>query len=227
MGAAIGLGVGGGRSPAVRTPPRHRREGRRSERGGGGLVVPKPTGPGGPPASAARQLGDLGDHRGEQADRGRAPAGGGPLRIYNYADYIDPATVKKFQQKFNTKVQVATYNSSDEAIAKLAVRRGRVRRDHRADRLEHRRPDRPASCSRRSTTPTCRTSRRTSGPSWPDPFYDRGSRYTVPYVVWMDGIGWRNDKVKEDIGMDVPWDIFWRRRPTAARSASSTTGATR
>ena len=48
---------------------------------------------------------------------------------------------------------------------------------------------------------------------WPelqDPFYDRGSRYTVPYVVWMDGIGWRNDKVKEDIaGMDVPWDIFW------------------
>ena len=32
----------------------------------------------------------------------------------------------------------------------------------------------------------------------------------MPYVVWIDGIGWRNDKVKEDIaGMDVPWDIFW------------------
>ena len=32
----------------------------------------------------------------------------------------------------------------------------------------------------------------------------------MPYVVWMDGIGWRNDKVKEDVaGMDVPWDIFW------------------
>src|SRR4029078_11166032 len=43
-----------------------------------------------------------------------------PLRIYNYADYVDPATVKKFQQRFNTKVQVATYNSSDEAIAKIA-----------------------------------------------------------------------------------------------------------
>jgi spermidine/putrescine-binding protein len=27
----------------------------------------------------------------------------------------------------------------------------------------------------------------------------------------MDGIGWRNDKVKEDVaGMDVPWDIFWK-----------------
>ena len=32
----------------------------------------------------------------------------------------------------------------------------------------------------------------------------------MPYVVWMDGIGWRNDKVKQDIAaMDVPWDILW------------------
>ena len=30
-----------------------------------------------------------------------------------------------------------------------------------------------------------------------DPFYDRGARYTVPYVVWCDGIGWRNDKIGE------------------------------
>jgi spermidine/putrescine transport system substrate-binding protein len=52
---------------------------------------------------------------------------------------------------------------------------------------------------------------------WPelqDPFYDRGSRYTVPYVVWSDGIGWRNDKIDADIaGMKVPWDIFWESRP--------------
>ena len=29
----------------------------------------------------------------------------GPLKIYNYADYIDPATVKKFQKQFNAKVR--------------------------------------------------------------------------------------------------------------------------
>src|SRR4029078_7278149 len=44
----------------------------------------------------------------------------GPLTIYNYADYVDPATVKKFQQKFGAKGHVAAYNSSDHAIAKLA-----------------------------------------------------------------------------------------------------------
>ena len=45
---------------------------------------------------------------------------GGPLGIYNYADYIDPGLVKKFEKLTGRKVQLATYNSSDEAIAKLA-----------------------------------------------------------------------------------------------------------
>jgi len=36
----------------------------------------------------------------------------------------------------------------------------------------------------------------------------------VPYVVWMDGIGWRNDVIKADIAaMDVPWDVFWHSQP--------------
>ena len=85
------------------------------------LVVQKPLGPGGPPAAAPRQLGDLGDHR-RATSRSRTASSPRPARcaIYNYADYIDPATVKKFQKQFSTKVEIATYNSSDEAIAKLA-----------------------------------------------------------------------------------------------------------
>ncbi len=47
-------------------------------------------------------------------------------------------------------------------------------------------------------------------PSLQSPFYDLGARYTVPYVVWSDGIGWRNDKIKTDIAkMTNPWNIFW------------------
>jgi spermidine/putrescine transport system substrate-binding protein len=52
---------------------------------------------------------------------------------------------------------------------------------------------------------------------WPElqsPFYDVGSHFSVPYVVWQDGIGWRNDKIDTDIGaMDVPWEIFWQSEP--------------
>jgi spermidine/putrescine transport system substrate-binding protein len=43
-----------------------------------------------------------------------------------------------------------------------------------------------------------------------DPYYDRGSRYTVPYTVYLTGIGWRTDMVSADIaGMDNPWEAFW------------------
>jgi spermidine/putrescine transport system substrate-binding protein len=134
----------------------------------------------------------------------------GPLRIYNYADYVDPETVKKFQQKFGAKVQVATYNSSDEAIAKIAS--GQVSFDlimgltgsNMVD-LIARQLLKPLN---HSYLPNLD---KNIWPELSDPFYDRGGVYTVPYVVWMDGIGWRNDQLKEDVAnMDVPWDIFWQ-----------------
>ena len=133
----------------------------------------------------------------------------GPLRVYNYPDYLDPATLKKFQSEFSTKVEVATYNSADEAVAKLSS--GAVDFDvimglsgsNIVDLIAHKLLA-PLS---HSYLPNLEKN------VWPG-LADRsrrGSRYTIPYVVWMDRIDWHNDKVKEDIpGMDVPWDIFWK-----------------
>src|SRR5690349_15020507 len=173
-------------------------------------VVPKPVGPAGlplprPDNSITWALTD--DNKPIEDGVQSEP---GPLRIYNYADYVDPATVKKFQQAFGAKVQVATYNSSDEAIAKIAS--GQVSFDlimgltgsNMVD-LIARQLLKPLN---HSYLPNLE---KNIWPELADPFYDRGGRYTVPYVVWMDGIGWRNDKVKEDVAsMDVPWDIFWK-----------------
>jgi spermidine/putrescine transport system substrate-binding protein len=49
---------------------------------------------------------------------------------------------------------------------------------------------------------------------WPqlaDPFYDKGSLYSVPYVVWTTGIAWRTDLVDDADVTDIenPWDVFW------------------
>ena len=174
------------------------------------LVVQKPTGPAGLPLprtdnSVTWAVTD--DNK--PVKDGRSPEQG-PLRVYNYADYIDPATLKKFQKQFNTKVEIATYNSADEAIAKLAS--GSVAFDiiiglsgsNVVDLIAHR----LLAPLNHSYLPNLE---KNIWPELADPFYDRGSRYTVPYVVWMVGIGWRNDRVKEDVaGMDVPWDIFWK-----------------
>jgi spermidine/putrescine transport system substrate-binding protein len=173
------------------------------------LVVAKPTGPAGLPLprtdnSVTWAVTD--DNKPIKAGRDPEP---GPLRIYNYADYLDPVTLKKFQKQFSTKIEVATYNSAEEAIAKLAS--GAVDFDlivgltgaNVVDLIAHK----VLAPLNHSYLPNLE---KNIWPQLADPFYDRGSRYTVPYVVWMDGIGWRNDKLKEDVaGMDVPWDIFW------------------
>ena len=177
------------------------------------LVEAKPRGPGGLPLprtdnSVTWAITD--DN--PPIDDGRANEAG-PLTVYNYPDYIYPALVQKFERQTGTKVQIATYNSSDEAISKLASEAvtfdliiglsGTNIVNLIAQQLL-----KPLT---HSYLPNLQ---RNVWPELRDPIYDRGSRYTVPYVVWSDGIGWRNDKLREDVGaMDVPWDIFWEAGP--------------
>jgi spermidine/putrescine transport system substrate-binding protein len=184
--------------------------------GGGGptgpaskLVVAKPTGPGGlplPRPDNAVTWAITSNNRPVAAGR---PPERGPLRVYNYAAYIDPALVKRFGAKFNTSVQIATYNSADEAIAKLSS--GQAAFDVIIGLTGSNIVDLIAQQLLQPLNHEYLPNLKNIWPELQDPFYDRGSRFTVPYVVWMDGIGWRNDKVKQDIAsMDVPWDIFWQ-----------------
>jgi spermidine/putrescine transport system substrate-binding protein len=143
------------------------------------LVVAKPLGPAGLPLPRPDNsvTWAITDDNKPIADGVKPEAG--PLRIYNYADYVDPATVKKFQQKFGTKVQVATYNSSDEAIAKVAS--GAVSFDlimglsgSNVVDLIARKLIKPLN---HSYLPNLE---KNIWPELADPFYDRGAHYTVP-----------------------------------------------
>jgi spermidine/putrescine transport system substrate-binding protein len=174
------------------------------------FVVSKPAGPGGLPLPRP----DNSVTWAITADNPVIPEGTaiekGPLTIYNYADYIWPGLLKRFEKQYGTKVQVATYNSSDEAIAKLAA--GAVNFDViiglSGSNIVNLIAQQLLQPLNHALLPKLA---KNIWPELQDPFYDRGSRYTVPYVVWLDGIGWRNDKVREDIAaMDVPWDIFWQ-----------------
>jgi len=173
------------------------------------LVVAKPTGPGGLPLPRPDNSVTWAITPGNEPIADGLPNESGPLGIYNYADYVDPSLVKKFEALTGRSVQIATYNSSDEATAKLSS--GAVAFDlimglsaNNIVNLIAQQLIRPLN---HSYLPNLA---KNVWPELQDPFYDRGSRYTVPYVVWSDGIGWRNDKIREDIpGMRVPWDIFW------------------
>ena len=218
-GAAMGVGAAGALAACQNTTTPigacgDGGEGTVAAGGGTGLssqlVVPKPVGPGGLPLPRTDNsvTWAITDDNPPIADGVKLEEGA--LRLYNYADYIDPGMLKRFRQQFDRKVEIGTYNSSDEAIAKLSS--GQVDFDVIVGlsgsvivQLMAKQLLQPLN---HSYLPNLETN------VWPqlqDPFYDRGARYTVPYVLWQDGIGWRNDKIDVDIAaMDVPWDVFWQ-----------------
>ena len=173
------------------------------------LVVANPVGPGGLPLPRPDNAVTWAITEENKPIAEGRPVEKGALNVYNYADYLDPVTLKKFQKRYGASVRIATYNSADEAIAKLAA--GAVAFDVivglTGANIVNLIAQKLLQPLNHAYLPNLA---KNIWPELQDPYYDRGSRYTVPYVVWMDGIGWRNDKVKQDVAeMDVPWDIFW------------------
>ena len=109
----------------------------------------------------------------------------GPLQFYNWQEYINQDVVNSFQKKYGVEVQISTFTTLDEAVAKIESR----------------------AVSTTSSVPRRRTSSSSSSASccsplnldyipnleanvWPtlvNPWYDYGSQYTVPYTVYTTG----------------------------------------
>jgi spermidine/putrescine transport system substrate-binding protein len=137
------------------------------------------------------------------------PERGGELQIYNYADYLNPAVLKKFGKQEGVSVRVTTFETLDEAFSKLST--GGLKFDvifstpDQLSRLVGRKLVQPLNYD---LVPNVA---KTVWPEAANPFYDVGPRYTVPYTVYTTGVGWRNDLVK---GLDperLPsiWDALW------------------
>jgi spermidine/putrescine transport system substrate-binding protein len=163
----------------------------------GAVKIPSPDNPVTWPLSKANQA----------IAAGQTPKAGSTLRIYNYADYLSPRVLKDFEAKYGVKIRLSTFNDADEALTKVASK------DLKFDLYF------PSYDSLgkligadllRPLTHDYLTNYDNLWPSFHDPWYDRGARYTVPYTIYTTGIGWRTDMVDADIaGMDNPYDVLW------------------
>jgi spermidine/putrescine transport system substrate-binding protein len=181
------------------------------------LVAPRPTGPDGLPLPRPDYSVTWAVTDDNPPIKDGLKPEGGTLNVFNYADYLWPGLVKRFEKQFNCSVKIATYNSADEATAKLTA--GTVDFDVviglSANNMVTLIAQQLMAPLNHSYLPNLA---KNIWPALQDPFYDRSARYTVPYVVWLDGIGWRNDKIDADIsGMKVPWDIFWESKPWSGK----------
>jgi spermidine/putrescine transport system substrate-binding protein len=135
------------------------------------------------------------------------------LKILRWPNYLAPSVIASFERRYGCRVEETEFDDMDEGLAKIgsseddydvlvgmnvwALGRsiaGGLVRPLNLDLV----PNLSANCWN----------------SFQSPFYDVGSRYSVPYSVWTTGIFWRTDKVPVDIAkLDNPYNIFWTKPP--------------
>ncbi len=149
-------------------------------------------------------------------DSGLKPETGGTFTVYNYPDYIDTDLLKAFGNKYGVNVVVTPFQDINSGITRLA--NGSVSPDvmemtpDNVDRSVAGHLIKPLNLD---YIPNLK---KNVYPAFVSPFYDVGSRYTVPYTMYATGILWRNDHVTQDIaGMTQPWDIFWESQAYAGK----------
>jgi spermidine/putrescine transport system substrate-binding protein len=135
-----------------------------------------------------------------------APEKGATLKIYNYADYLSPQAVKDFEDQYGIKIEISTFNDGDEALTKL---RSGVDFDiYNANYTEIGRL--VAGGLVRPLNHSYLPNISNVWPSFTNPWYDQGWRYTVPYTIYTTGMGWRTDQVPADIGaLKNPYASLW------------------
>jgi spermidine/putrescine transport system substrate-binding protein len=141
---------------------------------------------------------------------GLPPETGATLQIYNWVAYVNQSCLNSFAKKYKCKVEVTTFNTMDEALAKL--RSGLsfdVFMGVTADVLGQLVESKLLQPLNHGYIPNIAQ----AWPDFTDPFYDRHWQYTVPYTIYTTGMAWRKDYVHENpYTMRNPWAMPWQQK---------------
>jgi len=153
------------------------------------------------------------------------PPESGPVVLYNWADYIYKADVKKFEEKFGVNVNITTFNNLEEGIAKVVNGQvtpdvfvptpGYLRRLVARDLLQPLQHELIPNMS--SVWPSY---------SDPGPYYDLKWKYTVPYTIYVWGVAYRRDRVDDATLTSQGWDALWNHDYAGAISLYDSYGDT-
>ncbi len=140
---------------------------------------------------------------------GLQPEQGATLQVYNWVAYINQACVDSFAKKYKCKVEVTTFNTMNEALAKLrAGLKFDVLMGATIDVLGDLIEGKLIQPLNHSYIPNIAQ----AWPEFQNPFYDQRWQYTVPYTIYTTGIAWRKDLVPLDPAtLKNPWrEMFFQ-----------------
>jgi spermidine/putrescine transport system substrate-binding protein len=153
------------------------------------------------------------------------PPESGPVVLYNWADYIYKADVKKFEEKFGVDVEITTFNNLEEGIAKVV--NGQVTPDVFVPT--------PGYLRRLVAKGLLQPLQHELIPNmsnvWPSysdpgPYYDLKWNYTVPYTIYVWGVAYRRDRVDDADIAAQGWDALWNHDYAGAISLYNSYGDT-
>lgn len=132
---------------------------------------------------------------------------GATLKIYNWDSYFYKKVLKEFEALYDVTIEWTPFNNMEEAIQKMAS--GQVKPDvffSDVDKINSLVESRIIQPLNQSYIPNLE---KDAWRSYQDPFYDQGWRYTVPYVIWTTGVGYRRDHIDDSVVADKGFDVLW------------------
>ena len=131
----------------------------------------------------------------------------GPLRIVNYPDYVNPDVIADFEAAYGVTVEITTFDTDTEATTKLAS--GAVKADIHHSMVTQSVSNLIAAGLLQPLNRSYLTNFGNVIPTFNDPWYDKGAAYTVPYMFFGTGIGYRTDRIDPAEVEAQGWDALW------------------
>jgi spermidine/putrescine transport system substrate-binding protein len=131
----------------------------------------------------------------------------GPLRIINYADYVNPDVIADFEKLYGVKVEVTTINSGAEMTAKIVDPNIKIDISHSMSATSLGRY--VAGGLVMPLNKSYIANVKNILPAFNDPWYDKGAVYSMPYTFFGTGIGFRSDRIDVAEVEAQGWDTIW------------------
>ena len=137
-----------------------------------------------------------------------AAAGDGDLKVFNYADYINPDTVSAFESALGTKVEISTYDTEDKLSSNL--RNDSLKVDVVIGATTLGLPRYVAGKLVQPLNKDYLPNFSNVLQSLQSPYYDVGSKYSAPYTVYTTGVAYRRDIIDDStFAGDDSWKLLW------------------
>jgi spermidine/putrescine transport system substrate-binding protein len=147
---------------------------------------------------------ELPDNDASAIDSGLDPESG-TLTIFTYADYINPDSIAAFEEQYGVTVELAAFDTEARLLSGLQTTAYDLVVGATTIGL-------PRFVIGNLIQPLNRdylTNFENVLPSLQSPYYDVGSKYSVPYTVYTTGLDYRRDIIDDAAIAETGWDTIW------------------